>query len=118
MNCDRCHKAMAPGEEELFHGQALCEDCYMDAFSPTRTCDPWAVRSAMHCKDNEGGTAMTAGQEKILAILRETGGAGIDLLSARLGAKPADIQRDLAALRHMEKVRGALRDGEKIFRPW
>jgi len=118
MNCDRCHKAIAPGEEERFHGQALCEDCYMDAFSPTRTCDPWAVRSAMHCKDSDGGGGPTPEQEKILAILRETGGAGIDLLSARLGGKAADIQRDLAALRHMEKVRGALRDGEKIFRPW
>ena len=96
----------------MLHGQALCEDCYMDAFSPTRTCDPWAVRSAMHCKDSAGGAAVTAVQEKSLGILQETGGVGIDVLAARLGGKPADIQRDLAALRHMEKVRGALRDGK------
>ena len=24
----------------------LCDDCYMDALSPTKTCDPWAVYTA------------------------------------------------------------------------
>jgi hypothetical protein len=118
MNCDRCHQAMAPGEEAMLHGQALCEDCYMDAFSPTRTCDPWAVRSAQHCKDSFGSAAVSAGQAKILDILKETDGADIAFLSQRLGTASADIQREMAALRHMEKVRGALQDGKKIFRLW
>lgn len=118
MNCDRCHHVMAPGEEEVLHGQALCEDCYMDAFSPARTCDPWAVRSAMHCKDSDGNATVSAVQGKLLAILRETGGADIGALVEQLGLKAADIQREIAALRHMEKVRGAMRDGKKIFCPW
>lgn len=118
MNCDRCRKAIIPGEEEHFHGQLLCEDCYMDAFSPSRTCDPWAVRSAMHCKDSDGGTAVNAVQARLLEILQETGGAGLDVLLERLDGKPADVQREIAALRHMEKVRGAMQDGKKVFRLW
>jgi len=118
MNCDRCRQAIIQGEEEHFHGQVLCEDCHMDAFSPSRTCDPWAVRSAMHCKDSDGVTAVNAVQARLLEILQETGGAGLDVLSERLGGKPADVQREIAALRHMEKVRGAMQDGKKVFRLW
>ncbi|MFA6499203.1 MAG: hypothetical protein WC256_07670 [Desulfurivibrionaceae bacterium] len=118
MNCDRCQQAMASGEEAMLHGQALCEDCYMDAFSPARTCDPWAVRSAKHCTNSEGSATESAVQEKILAILRETGGTSIGVLAEQLDLKPADIQREIAALRHMEKVRGALLEGQKVFRLW
>ena len=118
MNCDRCRQAIIPGEEEQLHGQALCEDCYMDAFSPARTCDPWAVRSAMHCKDSAGGSAVSELQAKLLAILRETGGVGLGALAEKLDMKPTDVQREIAALRHMEKVRGAMRDGNKVFCLW
>jgi hypothetical protein len=46
MQCDRCQANIEPGEEEQHLGQTLCEDCYMDALSPVKTCDPWAVHSA------------------------------------------------------------------------
>jgi hypothetical protein len=32
--------------------------------------------------------------------------------------KPADLEREIATLRHMEKVRGELIVGKKIIRPW
>jgi hypothetical protein len=32
--------------------------------------------------------------------------------------RPADLERELAVLRHVEKIRGALREGRKIIRPW
>jgi hypothetical protein len=35
-----------------------------------------------------------------------------------LQIKPSDLERELASLRHMEKVRGELRDGKKIVRLW
>jgi hypothetical protein len=31
---------------------------------------------------------------------------------------PAELDRELATLRHMEKVRGQLREGKKIVRLW
>jgi hypothetical protein len=32
--------------------------------------------------------------------------------------RPADLKRELAALRHVEKIRGALREGRKIITLW
>ena len=34
-----------------FHGQLLCDDCYMDALSPARTCDPWAEIGRASCRE-------------------------------------------------------------------
>jgi hypothetical protein len=36
----------------------------------------------------------------------------------RLQIKPADLEREVAALRHMEKIRGELRQGKKFLIPW
>ncbi len=46
MKCDRCSQTIDPNEAQEHFGQNLCEDCYMDALSPAKTCDPWAVHSA------------------------------------------------------------------------
>jgi len=119
MPCSRCGKTIAEGEIHVHLGYRLCEDCYMDALSPARTCDPWAVHSAKNFgRDFAGKTALTELQQRILAALQETGGATPAALSARLDLAPADLEREIAALRHMEKVRGELRDGVKYIRVW
>jgi hypothetical protein len=53
---------------------------------------------------------------KILQILEETGGVEPEVLIQSLGIKPADLEREIATLRHMEKLRGQMRDGRKIVR--
>ena len=117
MKCDRCRDEIPSGDENAHHGRTLCEDCFMDALSPARTCDPWAVRSAGMTID-AGSSAMNPTQISILAILKETGGAGLTELGEKLNLKVADVEREIAALRHMEKVRGALKEGRKVFLPW
>ncbi|MGD2126467.1 MAG: hypothetical protein PVG99_10325 [Desulfobacteraceae bacterium] len=119
MNCDKCGDAIEKGEERDFHGQALCEDCYMDALSPARTCDPWAVHSAKSLiKEQDGALELNTIQSNILDILKETGGVEPKILAERLQLRPSDLEREIAALRHMEKVRGELRDGKRIVRLW
>jgi hypothetical protein len=120
MNCDRCKDVIPQGEAEDFCGQTLCEDCFMDAFAPVRTCDPWAVRSASRFVEPGGSTAptLTVRQGGILAIISETSGVSMRTLAERLEAKEADVQREIATLRHMEKIRGAMQDGQKVFRLW
>ena len=67
----------------------LCEDCYMDALSPAKTCDPWAVHSAKSFGKNLGGKfELTELQRKILEILKETGGAPSEHLVERLNISP------------------------------
>ena len=118
MQCDRCKDSIEAGEERELHGQVLCEDCYMDALSPARTCDPWAVHSAKTLEEQGGPVEINEVQKKILGILEESGGIEPRLLVDRLQIKPSDLEREIAALRHMEKIRGELRDGKKIVCLW
>jgi hypothetical protein len=119
MKCARCEASIIEGEEREHLGRALCEDCYMDTLSPAKTCDPWAVHSAKSFGKNLGGKfELTELQRKILEILKETGGAPPGHLIERLNISPMDLEREIAALRHMEKVRGELRSGKKYIRLW
>ena len=121
MKCDHCNSKIESGEEKEHLGRILCEDCYMDALSPVRTCDPWAVHSAKSFEKHMGKFAtLTPIQSEILEILKETGGIEPAALLVKLKGKITykDLEREFSALRHMEKVRGE-KDGRKIiWRLW
>ncbi len=116
VNCDKCGAMIEEKEKVEFRGQILCEDCHMDALSPARPCDPWAVYTAKSLSSQEGAVSGT--QEKILKILEETGGIEPARLAEMLQMKTADLEREFAALRHMEKARGKMKDGRKIICLW
>ncbi len=116
--CDRCGSNIPGGEGRDYYGKLLCEDCYMDALSPTRTCDPWAVHSAKKLGDKTGGLETSPLQKKILDVLTETGGMEPADLARRLEIEPVELNRETAALRHMEMVRGELREGRKYIVLW
>jgi hypothetical protein len=91
----------------------------MDALSPAKTCDPWAVHSAQSFAKSKGGALeLNDVQKRILHVLKETGGAEPADVISRLGLNPADFEREIAALRHMEKLRGELREGKKFLTLW
>jgi hypothetical protein len=116
--CDKCGSSILEGEDREHYGRALCEDCYMDALSPTRTCDPWAVHSAKQLGERTGGLQTNPLQNKILEVLTETGGIEPGALAQRLGIKPVELDRETASLRHMEKIRAELRQGRKYIVLW
>jgi len=119
MKCERCGDTIEQGEQREHFGRILCEDCYMDALSPARACDPWAVHSAKRLQEAMPGDEMTnALQQKILTILKETGRIEPGHLIERLQIKPTDLERELAALRHMEKIRGELYEGKRYICLW
>jgi predicted transcriptional regulator len=90
----------------------------MDVLSPARTCDPWAVRSATLARESGDTTESSGLQQQILRLLEKTDGMAVSELASRLSAHQGDIEREIAALRHMEIVRGALLEGKKIIRLW
>jgi DNA-binding IclR family transcriptional regulator len=57
-------------------------------------------------------------QSRILQLLKETGGAEPATLSEKLRITPSDLEREVATLRHMEKVRAGLREGRKAVCLW
>ena len=119
MQCDRCQASIPDGEQREHLGRILCEDCYMDVLSPAKTCDPWAVHSAKSFeREHAGHIELTPVQERILGVLKETGGLPAEELPARVNLKAGDLEREIAALRHMEKVRAELRNGRKYITLW
>jgi hypothetical protein len=119
MNCERCGQPIPDDEEMDYYGETLCEVCYMHALSPARACDPWAVRSAQSLsKLSEDYAQLSDTQSRILQVLEETGGAEAEIVAAQLEMRLTDLQRELATLRHMEKVRGEMRDGVKVICLW
>jgi hypothetical protein len=121
MECVSCHAKIEPGDEKQHHGQTLCEDCYMDALSPTKTCDPWAVHSAKSFeKHAESPPTLTPIQCEILSVLKETGGIEPQALLRKLTGHltQKELEREFAALRHMEKARGEKRGDRVVWRLW
>jgi hypothetical protein len=91
----------------------------MDALSPAKACDPWAVHSAQSLAKSKGGTLELSDiQQDILRILKETGGVEPATMVEKLQITSVDLEREVATLRHMEKLRAELRDGRKFLILW
>ena len=119
MKCDRCGEEIPTGDEMEHYGETLCEECYMRALSPARACDPWAVRSAQTLSQlDDDYASLSETQTKILQVLAETGGATSEFVAQKLELSLVELEREFATLRHMEKVRGQMRDRKKIICLW
>ena len=56
---------------------------------------------------------LTETQSIILKTLKECGGTEPKSLSEKLQIKPSDLEREIATLRHMEKVKGGAAERKK-----
>ena len=108
--CAKCGAAYDPAEAREYLGQMLCEDCYLDAMSPAKVCDPWAVHTAKSLKDLPGGHDLTPRQQQLYDLVQERGEVPILEAAAHLGLSEEDLRREFAPLRHMEKLRGCKKD--------
>jgi len=107
MKCETCNADIINGEEIERFGKTICEDCYMDALSPTQMCSPWATHSAKSFTERHGAMAPTESQKHILRILKGNGILEPDYLFDQLRERltPADCERELAALLRMELIK-------------
>ena len=108
--CGKCGDAYDPAEAREYQGKMLCEDCYLDAMSPTKVCDPWAVHTAKSLKDLPGGHALSPLQQKLDDLVKQRGEVPILEAAAQLGLTEDDLRREFAPLRHMEKLRACKKD--------
>jgi hypothetical protein len=108
--CARCKADLDPSEAREHQGQILCEDCYLDAMSPTVVCDPWAVHTAKSLKDLPGGQNLTPLLQKLYDLVKAKGEVPILEAAAHLGLSEEDLRREFAPLRHMEKLRACKKD--------
>ena len=113
-SCTRCGASLQDEERREHLGEVLCEDCYLDALSPLRTCDPWAVHTARSLKDLPGGLTLTPRQQQLYDLVKEQGEVAKQEAARVLGVNEDELQREFAVLRHLEMLRACKKD-EGIF---
>ena len=113
-SCTKCGASLQDEEPREHLGEALCEDCYLEALSPLRTCDPWAVHTARSLKDLPGGLTLTPRQQQLYDLVKEQGEVPKQEAARVLGVSEDELQREFAVLRHLEMLRACKKD-EGIF---
>ena len=56
IKCQTCGREVHEDEFFISGSQTLCENCYMDAGSRIRICDPWGERSKLVFRESHGLT--------------------------------------------------------------
>jgi hypothetical protein len=106
-----------PENRKEFNGQILCEDCYIDALTPPKACDPWAVYAAKSFVESANGQpCLNETQQRMIELLKTNGPTAPVDMADRLQLKLADVEREAATLRHMGIISGALIDGKRVIR--
>jgi len=110
--CANCGASLAGEDNYRHNGKSLCEDCFLDSQTISRTCDPWAVYTASRTGEQQG--ALTPMQEEIMHRIKTQGPMAVLHLCREVGITPQDLERDFTPLRHMQLLR-AYRQDDQIF---
>jgi len=117
MKCQRCERDIPDGESFEYLGETLCDDCYMDAMSPAKACDPWAVYSATRTRESsgmKGAEGLTPLQKDIYDFVKSRGKVtGVEVME-KFGLSQRDLESQFSILRHCELTRGQ-KEGDKVF---
>ena len=118
MECEKCNSPLAQADACQHLGKTLCEDCYMDALSPTRTCDPWAQYNAKSFQGKPLKLCPT--QERILEVLESQGPMSPEHLVDTLAGdwSRATLEREYATLKRLEKIRAVKGEDGILLRLW
>ena len=117
MKCSQCNVLVEEADQRAHQGQILCEDCYMEALSSLKTCDPWAAYNAQrHEVNQKEPPKLSPLQDRILKLITAAGEIEVEALLGKLGGEitHSELERQFATLRHMGKA-GARKSGGKIF---
>ena len=110
MICERCKEEIPP-EDDIFdyYGKKLCEDCYIGAIQPPRSCDPAAVSSATATRamlGQSGTQGLTPLQKRIYEFIKEQGKVTREDIQTNFDLPQWELEKQLAILRHCELIRG------------
>ncbi|MDO9534844.1 MAG: helix-turn-helix domain-containing protein [Bacillota bacterium] len=117
MFCDICGKEVPEAEVEYHAELKLCEDCFVEALSVPKACNPMAVRSARITRENQGqqGTAgLLPIQEEICRYVKEKKQTTRPDVCKHFNLSPKELEKHFVVLRHCELVR-AFKEGNEIY---
>lgn len=108
MKCHRCGSEISGDDSYSYHGQVLCEDCYISAISPERTCDPWAsYLSGRERQDTDikGANDLTETEKRVYEFIKDRGRTTRGEVMAEFGLSAPDLDPQLNVLMHAELVK-------------
>jgi hypothetical protein len=117
VKCQKCGREVPEEETHQHLGETLCDDCYIDALSPAKPCDPWAVYSATRTRQSAGLTGiqgLTPLQKDIYQFISDHGKATRAEVLERFNINQRELENVVAILRHCELVRGE-KEGDKVY---
>lgn len=115
INCARCGDEIQEGDDYQHRGKTLCEDCYIAALQPPKSCDVAAVASAKKHRETTGQTGtegLTLLQKEIYSYIKQKGKATGTELAGKFNLPAWELEKQLAILRHCELTR-AHKEGDK-----
>jgi len=117
IKCQSCTKDVSVEEVFISGGQTLCEECYIDAGSRIKSCDPWAERSKRIFREShglKGIDGLTDLQRDIYEYIRSEGKAtGMELIE-KFKLSPTEMENQFAILRHCQLLKGK-REDDKVY---
>jgi len=117
MKCSRCGGEIHENEGRTHLGETLCDDCYLDATTTVKACDPWAVYTATRSRElsgQEGTEGLTGLQQSIYEFVRERGKVTGEEIMANLDINQSELETQFAILRHCELLKGR-KEGDKVY---
>ena len=117
MKCNQCGREISGDESYSHRGRTLCEDCYIDAISPEKTCDPWATYLSTRTTERaglKGIDSLTEMERKIYEFVRSRGRAARGEVMAEFGLSARDLDPQLNVLMHAELVKEHS-EGDKMY---
>ena len=109
MECAKCAHPIPEGESCDHFGNVLCEDCYIQAIEPLRTCDVAAVHSAKTHRAMAGQTGtegLTVLQKGIYEYVVAQGRTTKPALCEAFAVTALEVDKQMAILRHCELLKG------------
>jgi hypothetical protein len=110
MLCAGCGAPLAAAEARDYGGKILCEDCYVEALSQVKTCDPWAVHLARSFKDTPGGPQLTPRQQRLYELVKKKQEVSYPEAASILDLKEEEVRQAFAVLRHLELLKATKKD--------
>lgn len=117
VKCQKCGREVPDEETHQHLGETLCDDCYLDARSPAKPCDPWAVYAATRARKIAGLTGiqgLTPLQRDICRFINERGKATPAEVLNKFDINQRELENVAATLRHCELVRGE-KEGDTVY---
>jgi hypothetical protein len=121
IKCQTCGREVPEDEFFISGSQMLCEDCYIDAGSRIRVCDPWGERSKLVFRESHGLTGtdgLSDLQKEIYVYIKSKGKATRMELTEKFMLSSVDLENQFAIMRHCQLLKGKKEGDEVYLVPW